>query len=216
MNKSGSNGSGQFNRGGGSSGMKCFGCGETGHKLAKCKKTTGKKALFVKAYHCDDTKLDIEGGPVYDKDAVNEVLLEGDVGTALVVWGSGLTPKATEEDDWLRNNIFQSTCIIKDKVCLFVIDGGSCKNIVSVKVIEKLNSHTEKHPKPYKLAWLKKGDQVVVHKRALVPFSIGMKYKDTVWCDVVAMDAFHLLLGRPWQYDRDVIHNGWTNTYSFS
>ena len=85
VNKSGSNGSGQFNRGGGSSGMKYFGCGETGHKLAKCKKTTEKKALFVKAYDCDDTKLDIEGEPVYDEDAVNEVLLEGDVGTALVV-----------------------------------------------------------------------------------------------------------------------------------
>ena len=65
--------------------MKCFGYSETGHKLAKCKKTTGKKALFVKAYDYDDTKLDIEGEPVYNKDAVNEVLLEGDVGTALVV-----------------------------------------------------------------------------------------------------------------------------------
>ena len=54
-----------------------------------------------------------------------------------------------------------------------------------------------------------------VSKRALVPFSIGLKYKDTIWCDIVAMDAFHLLLGRPWQYDRDVTHNGRTNTYKF-
>ena len=54
-----------------------------------------------------------------------------------------------------------------------------------------------------------------MHKRALVPFLIGLKYKDVVWCDVVYMDGFHLLLGRPWQYDRDVNHNGWTNTYSF-
>ena len=46
-------------------------------------------------------------------------------------------------------------------------------------------------------------------------FSVGTKYKDTLWCDVVAMDAFHLLLGRPWQYDREVSHNGRTNTYSF-
>ena len=29
------------------------------------------------------------------------------------------------------------------------------------------------------------------------------------------MDAFHLLLGRHWQYDRDVTHNGRTNIYSF-
>ena len=54
-----------------------------------------------------------------------------------------------------------------------------------------------------------------VLKRALVSFSIGPKYKDEVWCDVVDMDACHLLLGRPWQYERDVDHNGRTNTYSF-
>ncbi|XP_077239771.1 uncharacterized protein LOC143880685 [Tasmannia lanceolata] len=36
-----------------------------------------------------------------------------------------------------------------------------------------------------------------------------------VWCDVVAMDSCHLLLGRPWQYDRGAIHDGRRNTYSF-
>ena len=46
-------------------------------------------------------------------------------------------------------------------------------------------------------------------------FSIRVKYKDIVWYDVVAINAFHLLLGRPWQYDREVSHNGRTNTYSF-
>ena len=57
---------------------------------------------------------------------------------------------------------------------------------------------TETHPKPYKLAWLKKGGEVTVSKRALVSFSIGSKYKDCVLYDVVTMDACHLLLGRPW------------------
>ncbi|GJR75541.1 putative nucleotidyltransferase, ribonuclease H [Tanacetum coccineum] len=40
-------------------------------------------------------------------------------------------------------------------------------------------------------------------------------YKDNVWCDVVSMDACHLLLGRPWEYDHDITYNGRTNTYSF-
>ena len=74
---------------------------------------------------------------------------------------------------------------------------------------------TEKYLKPYKLAWLKQGGEVTVSKRALVSFSIGVKYRDEVWCDVVTMDACHLLLGRPWQFDREVTHNGKTNTYSF-
>ncbi|XP_074318295.1 uncharacterized protein LOC141655095 [Silene latifolia] len=29
------------------------------------------------------------------------------------------------------------------------------------------------------------------------------------------MDAYHLLLGRPWEFDQDSIHHGKENTYSF-
>jgi hypothetical protein len=36
--------------------------------------------------------------------------------------------------------------------------------------------------------------------------SIG-NYTDTVEGDVVPMTICHLLLGHPWQYDRDVHHN---------
>nr|GFA49017.1 hypothetical protein [Tanacetum cinerariifolium] len=59
------------------------------------------------------------------------------------------------------------------------------------------------------------GGEVTVSKRVHVSFSIGTTYKDNVWCDVVAMDACHLLLGRPWEYDRDITHNGKINTYRF-
>ena len=45
-------------------------------------------------------------------------------------------------------------------------------------------------------------------------FSIG-KYKDEVVYDVVPMNAGHILLGRPWQFDRHVTHDGYTNRYSF-
>lgn len=41
------------------------------------------------------------------------------------------------------------------------------------------------------------------------------KYMDEVACDVVLMHAGHLLLRRPWQYDKKVIHDGHTNWYSF-
>jgi hypothetical protein len=48
----------------------------------------------------------------------------------------------------------------------------------------------------------------------LVTFSIG-KYLDEVLCDVVPMHASHILLGRPWPYDRRVTHDGFKNMYSF-
>ncbi|XP_022871137.1 uncharacterized protein LOC111390343 [Olea europaea var. sylvestris] len=41
-------------------------------------------------------------------------------------------------------------------------------------------------------------------------------YRDSVWCDVVPMDACHLLLGRPWLFDRDVCHEGHRNAYTFT
>lgn len=34
-------------------------------------------------------------------------------------------------------------------------------------------------------------------------------------CDVVPMHAGHLLLGKPWQYYRRVIHDGFKDRYSF-
>ena len=49
----------------------------------------------------------------------------------------------------------------------------------------------------------------------MIKFSIGKTYKDKVWCDVIPMDACHFLLGRHWQFDRKVIHDGGKNTYTF-
>ena len=46
-------------------------------------------------------------------------------------------------------------------------------------------------------------------------FSIGTTYKDQIWCDVVSMDACHLLLGRPWLYDQHVMYDGFLNTCTF-
>ena len=91
--------------------------------------------MFVDTDECVDYDAEIEGEAVYDDEAVDELHVEGDVGTALVVRRSCLTLKATEETDWLRSNIFQSTCTIKNKVCRFVIDGGSCENIVSDEAV---------------------------------------------------------------------------------
>ena len=45
--------------------------------------------------------------------------------------------------------------------------------------------------------------------------SIG-EYKDKMLCDVTEMDACHLLLGRPWQYDVDARLDGKQNIYSIT
>ncbi|XP_074314211.1 uncharacterized protein LOC141649420 [Silene latifolia] len=82
-------------------------------------------------------------------------------------------------------------------------------------MLNKLNLVTQDHPNPYKLRWLNKGAEVKVDKQCLVLFSIGKVYKDEVLCDVVPMDACDLLLGRPWEFDRNTTHQGKENIYSF-
>lgn len=154
--------------------------------------------------------------PIYDDDAddVDAEYVSGDVGPMLMLRRTFLSPRAFETE-WLRNNLFQSTCTIGGKICTFIIDAGSCENVISEVAVSKLNLPTESHPKPYRLSWLGQGTDVMVSKRVLVNFSIGPTYQDSIYCDVVPMDACHLLLGRPWQYDNTVQHDGRCNTYSF-
>ena len=51
-------------------------------------------------------------------------------------------------------------------------------------------------------------------KKVPVSFSIG-KYKDEVLCDVVPIYASHILLGRPWQFDRRAKQDCFKNPSSF-
>ena len=52
-----------------------------------------------------------------------------------------------------------------------------------------------------------------MNEQCNVEIQIG-NYKDVVLCDIMSMDVCHVLLGRPWQYDRKSIHDGIRNTYS--
>ena len=70
-----------------------------------------------------------------------------------------------------------------------------------------------KHPTPYKVFLLQKGHQLLVNEQCNVEFQIG-NYKDVVLCDIIPMDVCHIHLGRPWKYDRNVVHDGRKNTYS--
>ncbi|KAL4279036.1 hypothetical protein GQ457_03G017300 [Hibiscus cannabinus] len=107
------------------------------------------------------------------------------------------------------------TMVSEKVVCFVIIDGGSCTNVASTLMVQKLGLETTKHPHPYKLQWLNDGGELKVTKQVLIPFSIG-SYKDEVLCDVVPMHATHMLLGRPWQFDRKVMHDGYSNRYSFT
>ena len=95
-----------------------------------------------------------------------------------------------------------------------IIDSGSCTNVASTTLVEKLRLPTSKHPRPYKLQWLNDSGELWVQKQFLLSFSIG-KYHDEVLCDVVPMYASHILLGRPWQFNRRGNYDKFKNRFSF-
>ena len=53
---------------------------------------------------------------------------------------------------------------VNNKVCSLIIDGGSCTNVASALLVEKLQLQTLKHPRPYKLQWLNDSGEVRVQK----------------------------------------------------
>ncbi|KAF7821762.1 Retrotransposable element Tf2 [Senna tora] len=110
-----------------------------------------------------------------------------------------------------RENIFRTRCLVLNKVCRLIIDGGSVTNVASTTMVEKLNLPTFRHPRPYKLQWSKECGEIKVDKQVLVSFSIG-KYCDAILCDVVPMHSGHILLGRPWELDRKAKKNKFTNS----
>lgn len=62
---------------------------------------------------------------------------------------------------------------------------------------------------------MKNGEGETIKYLCKVSVSIGKRYSDTVTCDVVDMDATHILLSRPWQYNVNATHHGKLNTYVF-
>ncbi|RDX89404.1 hypothetical protein CR513_28874, partial [Mucuna pruriens] len=59
----------------------------------------------------------------------------------------------------------------------------------------------------------------VSYERDLLMVKIELtlgKYKDKILFYVVPMEATYILLGRPWQFDRKITHDGVTNKFPFS
>ncbi|XP_068476336.1 uncharacterized protein [Phaseolus vulgaris] len=185
--------------------VKCFKCLGRGHYAAEC---PTKKTMYM----LSNGQIDSEPSSEEEKEEVEVELdaLEGDLLMIQRLMGS----KMQALDQTQRENIFHTRCSIQGKICSLIVDGGSCTNVASSRLVTKLNLETKPHPRPYKLQWLSEDGEMTVSKQVEVNLSIG-QYNDNVLCDVVPMEATHILLGRPWQFDTKAIHDGFTNKISF-
>ncbi|KAL0405169.1 UNVERIFIED_CONTAM: hypothetical protein Slati_3830800 [Sesamum latifolium] len=106
---------------------------------------------------CDDLKenSDIESESEHepnDDEQVEETTPEH--GELLVVRRALNMHMKVDNAEQQRENIFHTRCLVQGNVCMLIIDGGSCANVDSCEMVEKLNLATTKHPNPYKLQWL--------------------------------------------------------------
>lgn len=192
--------------------IKCFKCQGRGHIASQC---VNKRVMVINAQgelesENEEEVENVDMPSLEDADDEQNVVA-GD----LLVTRRVLNVQVKEEESNQRENLFHTRCFVNNKVCSVIIDGGSYTNVASTYLVEKLALTTLKHPQPYRLQWLNECGEIKVTRQVLVALSIG-KYEDEVLCDVVPMHACHLLLGRPWQYDRRVKHDGFTNKYSFT
>jgi hypothetical protein len=193
--------------------IKCFKCLGSGHIASQC---PNRRAMILRdnGEVMTESEGDSDGVPELVDDSDDDGVVYAVTGESLVARRALNTHIKVDDAAQQRENIFHTRCHVNSKVCSMIIDGGSCTNVASTTLVEKLNLPTLKHSRPYKLQWLNDCGEVRVDRQVLVTFSIG-KYQDEVLCDVVPMHAGHILLGRPWQYDRRVTHDGFKNMYSF-
>ena len=187
--------------------IKCFKCQGLGHFANQCPNKRTMMILPTGEVVTEDEEEDHErpnGGSDEEIEPPAELVL---------VSRRAMNAQVVRDDDAQRENIFHTRCHVGERMCSVIIDGGSCTNVASAAVVKKLGLPTTNHPRPYKLQWFNDGGEVRVYKQVLISFRIG-NYEDSVLCDVAPMDAGHILLGRPWQFDRRVIHDGYTNKYS--
>ncbi|KAG7594094.1 Zinc finger CCHC-type superfamily [Arabidopsis thaliana x Arabidopsis arenosa] len=185
----------------------CFKCQGRGHYARDC---PNQRTMIITNSGEYESQDELDDETIERSDDIEYP----DSGETLVI-RRVLSAFVNPEEKVQRENIFHTRCTVRNKVCNLIIDSGSCTNVASKYMVDRLGLEKTRHPRPYRLRWLNDQTELKISEQVSIPFSVG-KYQDEVTCDVVPMQAGHLLLGRPWQFDRASQHDGRTNHYSLT
>ncbi|XP_056855628.1 uncharacterized protein LOC130505043 [Raphanus sativus] len=205
--------------------IQCFRCHGLGHYANRCPNQKVMVLLENGEVESEEDKEDL--GPVYDDD--EEEALDFPAHGPLLVTRKTLDdafdPIFDEEADGVIDefcsNFVEGSDPIYDEDDLddpshgpILVTRRSCTNVASDTLVKKLGLVTRPLARPFRLEWLNEAGEQYVKEQVTVPLSIG-RYEDEVVCNVLPMDACHVLLGRPWQFDKKAVHDGFTNRHSF-
>ncbi|XP_049414722.1 uncharacterized protein LOC125877483 [Solanum stenotomum] len=192
-----------------SSSIQCHKFHGRGHMMHECPSRRNILLRENGEYESEKSEGEEEEGEGVSEEDDLELPNDGIIGVVRRI----MTINLGSVDEGQRENLFHTRCGIKGKIYSMIIDKGSCANVMSSYLVDKLGIACMKRPTPYKLQWLNDCGEVKVNKQCMISFNVG-RYEDEILCDVVPMQTCHVLLGRPWQYDMDTTHHGRKNRYS--
>jgi hypothetical protein len=152
-----------------SSGIQCFKCGGRGHVIKEC---PNNRVILVTddGEYTSASEEEAKAGNEDDIDKSEEHTgCEFEHGTTLVVTQI-LSVQMKEAEIGQRHNLFQTRAKVQDKVVKVIIDGGSCHNLASREMVEKLGLKLQRHPHPYHVQWLNESGDIKIGYKVKVLF----------------------------------------------
>lgn len=73
-----------------------------------------------------------------------------------------LSAQVSRAEQNQRHNLFQIKGVVKEHSIRIIIDGGSCNNLASMDMVEKLTLPTNPHPHPYHIQWFNNSGKLKV------------------------------------------------------
>ncbi|KAH0716655.1 hypothetical protein KY290_012917 [Solanum tuberosum] len=133
-----------------SSSIQCHKCHGRGHMMHEC---PSRRTILLREngeYESEKSEGEEEEGEGVSEEDDLELPNDGIIGVVRRI----MTINLGSVDEGKRENLFHTMCGIKGKTYSMIIDGGSCANVVSSYLVDKLGIACMKRSTPYRLQWL--------------------------------------------------------------